>query len=316
MHEGACYTQLVAWLHPEGLTCPDCHCADHLLIHRRNREPVIDYRCGHCGRVFNAFTGTALQGIHYRCSMIVLILRGIAQGVPTAQLARELNCDRGNLLALRHRLQELAFGLRRRLPLDDPVVEADEMYQNAGEKGVPHLDPNDPPRRRANQVPGHGNWDNDRPPVCGVVGRTSGQLRLRVEHRADGPTLQQDVQHTTWPKTTVNTDEWGSYAGLPALGRGHVTVCHAAGEWAAGRRWRRDSRGAYQHAGRDLDRAADLLGTIPRSEQGLFASVRGDLRVGLQPEAGGGGVHCGRCWGWRPGERRDRLWPAYRDPIT
>jgi transposase len=232
MDEGACYTQLVAWLHPEGLTCPDCHCADHLLIHRRSREPVIDYRCGHCGRVFNAFTGTALQGIHYGCSMIVLILRGIAQGVPTAQLARELDCDRGNLLTLRHRLQELAFGLRRRLPLDDRVVEADEMYQNAGEKGVPHLDPNDPPRQRANQVPGHGNWDNDRPPVCGVVGRTSGQLRLRVEHRADGPTLQQDVRRATWPMTTVNTDEWAAYAGLPALGRGHVTVCHAAGEWA------------------------------------------------------------------------------------
>lgn len=232
LDEGACYTQLVAWLHPEGLTCPDCHCADHLLIHRRSREPVIDYRCGHCGRVFNAFTGTALQGIHYRCHMIVLILRGIAQGVPTAQLARELNCDRGNLLAWRHWLQELAFGFRQRMPLDDPVVEADEMYQNAGEKGVPHLDPDDPPRRRANQVPGHGTWDNDRPPVCGVVGRTSGHIRLRVEHRADGPTLQQDVRRTTWPKTTVNTDEWGAYQGLPALGRRHVTVCHAAGEWA------------------------------------------------------------------------------------
>jgi hypothetical protein len=31
---------------------------------------------------------------------------------------------------------------------------------------------------------------------------------------------------------TVNTDEWPGYNGLPALGRRHPTVGHAAGEWA------------------------------------------------------------------------------------
>lgn len=232
LDEDACYERLLSRIHPEGLTCPGCHHNDRLHIHRRDREPVLDYRCGHCGRVFNAFTGTALQGTHYRPSTLVLILRGIAQGVPTAQLARELDCDRGHLLALRHRLQDLAFRFRHRLPLDDPVVEADELYQNAGEKGVPHLDPLDPPRRRANQVPGHGSWDNDRPPVCGVVGRESGQIRSRVERHADGPTLREGVRRATWPMTTVNTDEWPAYHGLPAVGRRHVTACHAAGEWA------------------------------------------------------------------------------------
>jgi transposase-like protein len=232
LDEAACYERLLTWIHPEGLTCPGCHHDDRLHLHRRDREPVLDYRCGHCGRVFNAFTGTALQGTHYRPSTLVMILRGIAQGVPTAQLARELNCDRGHLLALRHRLQDRAFRFRDHLPLDDPVVEADELDQNAGEKGVMHPDPLDPPRRRANQVPGHGNWDNDRPPVCGVVGRESGQIRLRVEHRADGPTLREGVRQATWPMTTVNTDEWPAYSGLPAVGRRRVTVCHAAGEWA------------------------------------------------------------------------------------
>ena len=65
---------------------------------------------------------------------MVLIVRGIAQGVPTAQLARELECDRSELLNLRHRLQDLAFRNRDRMPLDDEVLEADEAYQNAGEK--------------------------------------------------------------------------------------------------------------------------------------------------------------------------------------
>jgi transposase len=232
LDDDACYTQFVAWLHPDGMSCLGCGRADRLRVHRRRHQPVVDSRCGHGSRVFNAFAGTALQGIPYRPGAILLILRGIAQRVSTARLAGELNCDRGHLLALRHRLQDLAFRSRHRLPLDDPMVEADERYQNAGEKGVPHLDPLDPPRRRANPVPGHGGWDNDRTPVCGVVGREGGGIRLRVERHADGPTLCEGVRRATWPMTTVNTDEWSGYSGLPAVGRRHVTVCHAAGEWA------------------------------------------------------------------------------------
>ena len=91
-------------------------------------------------------------------SELVLILRGFAQGVPTAQLARELGCDRSELLRLRHRLQDLAFENRDDLPLDDPVLEADEAYQNAGEKGVPHATPRTRrgggPTRRRGTAPG------------------------------------------------------------------------------------------------------------------------------------------------------------------
>ena len=101
-----------------------------------------------------------------------------------------------------------------------------------GKKGVPHLDPQDPPRRRANKIPGHGTSENDRPPVCGVVGRESGNLRLTVTERSDCETLEQVVMRATWPMVTVITDEWGGYNGLPAMGRFRPTVCHAEGEWA------------------------------------------------------------------------------------
>ena len=37
-----------------GLACPRCGAADRLGVHRRHRDPVLDYQCGHCGRVFNA----------------------------------------------------------------------------------------------------------------------------------------------------------------------------------------------------------------------------------------------------------------------
>jgi transposase-like protein len=180
--------ELVEWLHPDGFACPRCHEGDRMRVHRSRRPPVLDYRCGHCGRVFNAFTGTALHGGKRGPVPRVLIVRGFAQGVPTAQWAREWECDRSELLNLRHHLQDLAFRNRDPMPRDDKVLEADEAYQNAGEKRVPPKDPEDPLRRRANQVPGHGTWENDRPPVCGVVGRESGLLRLNLaddasEHR-------------------------------------------------------------------------------------------------------------------------------------
>jgi transposase-like protein len=153
MDEDACYAKLVAWLHPDGFACPRCHEGDRMAVHRRRRPPVLDYRCGHCGRVFNAFTGTALHGIKRGPVELVLIVRGIAQGVSTAQLARELECDRSELLSLRHRLQDLAFRNRDRMPLDDEVLEADEAYQNAGEKRRPAPRPRGPAAAPCEQGP-------------------------------------------------------------------------------------------------------------------------------------------------------------------
>jgi transposase-like protein len=134
MDEDACYAELVRWLHPDGLACPRCQRADRMRVHRSHRAPARDYRCGHCHRVFNAFTGTILQGTKRRPRELVLIVRGFTQGVPTAQLARELDCDRAELLKLRHRLQGAAYRNRDIMPLEDRVLEADETYQNAGEK--------------------------------------------------------------------------------------------------------------------------------------------------------------------------------------
>jgi hypothetical protein len=148
---------------------------------------VVYFRCA-CGRIYNAFAGTLWQGTHHRCRVIVRILQGFAQGIPTLHLARELGVDRKHLLERRHQIQALAAQACDRSPLPDPVVEVDEMYQNAGEKGVPHPDPEDPPRRRANQTWGHGAWASDRPPVLGIVGRESGQIQLILKKQcASGP---------------------------------------------------------------------------------------------------------------------------------
>jgi transposase len=233
MDETACYGQLLDWLHPNGLRCPRCGRTE-AWVHRYTREPVLDYRCKGCGKVYNAFTGTALRKTRRRPSELILILRGIATAVPTARLARELRCSRPHLLQLRHRLQANALARRDRDPLPDDRVEADEMYKNAGEKGKEHPDPADPPRRRANKGQGHGTWDSDRPPLLGAVGRRSKKLRLKVAKRMWAAALIGFVTSATVPGATVYTDDWGAYRGLPSEGRGHVPVSHSGPQttWA------------------------------------------------------------------------------------
>ena len=108
LDERRCYDWLLHLLHPTGLACPTAHPLPPTQApHDRHRAPSVDDRCRHCGAVFNLFTGTTWAKSHYPCSTIVLILRGIAQGTPTAHLAAELGIDRGHLLERRHAVQAL-----------------------------------------------------------------------------------------------------------------------------------------------------------------------------------------------------------------
>ena len=170
LDQDACYRKIVDLLHPAGLACPRCGAGDGLRVHRRHRDPVLDFRCSGCGRVFNAWTGTPLQGMQRRPAEVLLILRGFAQGVSTARLARELECDRMKLLALRHRLQGNALIGMDRNPLGDAAVEADEMYQNAGEKRRPAPRPRRPAAAPGQQAAGPRHL-RQRPAAGGRGGR-------------------------------------------------------------------------------------------------------------------------------------------------
>jgi transposase-like protein len=132
------------------------------------------------------------------------------------------------------------------------------MFQNAGEKGVEHFEPADPPRSRANKRRGRGTYANDRPPILGTVGRVSGQVRLRVVTDTKQTTLRAHVEQFTGPGTHVYTDEYDSYA---TIERPHTTVCHAAREWA------RDADG-------DGTREAHT-----NTCEGMWAALRTYLRV-------------------------------------
>lgn len=233
LSEQECYDFLLRTLHPDGLKCPDGHpLPTGQAPHDVSRTPVVDYRCRKCGQIYNLFTDTVWSGTHYDCATIVMVMRGVVQGVPTKQLADELERDYGTLLERRHRIQRLALDNRPNGPLPDQQTEADELFQNAGEKGKKHTDPDDPPRRRANKRKGRGTYENDRPPILGIVGRHTGQIRLTVCDNVQQITIQPVVEDTTQTNASVYTDECYAYAHICETGRCHACVRHVQDEWA------------------------------------------------------------------------------------
>jgi hypothetical protein len=88
LDEQACYAFLVDALHPQLLRCPGC-CGSHHATHRSRRDPVLDFRCAACGRVFKDWTGALLQGTQRTPAQLVPVLRGLAQSTSTARLVSE-----------------------------------------------------------------------------------------------------------------------------------------------------------------------------------------------------------------------------------
>ena len=119
-------------LHPDGLHCPHCRSAARRLFRAQGHFPA--YRCRACDGYYTLLTGTVFAKTRQRPATLVLLLRGVAKGEPTARLARALGLSRKQLHTLRQRIQA---NLNDTMPTDvmtGTAFEADELYQNAGEK--------------------------------------------------------------------------------------------------------------------------------------------------------------------------------------
>ena len=233
MDESACYEFLVGLLHPDGLACPHCGDRGQLEVHRRDPRPDPDLSLlrlsPHLQRL-RRHDSPGDQAAADRAGPDPPRHRPRASPPPRWPASRAVavpSCSR-SAIASRSWPSRTSTGrhckTRRSRPTRCPGTR--------GEKGVPHRDEEDPPRRRANKAVGHGTWDRDRPPVCGAVGRESGRARPHVEHRTDRATLERVVVGSIREGAMVYSDEWKGYHHLSELGRGHATVCHTVGEWA------------------------------------------------------------------------------------
>jgi len=117
LDEQLCYNFLLQSFAPNGLTCPNDHpLPENQAPHDRTKDPVFDYKCRTCGKVYNLFTHTIWRGTRYPCSKILLIMRGLLNDESTTQIARELEIDRPHLAKRRQDLLTFAqqvFGTKK-----------------------------------------------------------------------------------------------------------------------------------------------------------------------------------------------------------
>jgi transposase-like protein len=135
LDENICTNWLERHLHPEGLQCPHCGSPDRRLFRAQGHLPA--YRCRVCDGDDTRLTGTVVAKTCQHPATLVLLLRGIAKGEPTARLARELGLSRKQLHTLRQRIQANINETAPATVMVGTAFEADELYQNAGEKKHP-----------------------------------------------------------------------------------------------------------------------------------------------------------------------------------
>jgi transposase-like protein len=137
-----CLIWLERHLHADGFKCPRCGRTKRRLFRAQGHFPA--YRCRACDGDYTLLTGTVFETTRQRPAPLVLLLRGIAKGEPTARLARELGLSRKQLHTLRQRIRAY---LNATVPADvmtGTAFEAGELYQNAGEKKHAPLRPQRP----------------------------------------------------------------------------------------------------------------------------------------------------------------------------
>lgn len=108
--EAEAETWVLNHFHPQGLCCLKCQAS--VSEARKFRKTATSglqvYRCKHCQSIYNVYSGTVFAGTQFRPSQVVLILRGVCQGVSSAQLSRELDISRQTILSIRRKLQSSA----------------------------------------------------------------------------------------------------------------------------------------------------------------------------------------------------------------
>jgi len=132
LDDSICLIWLERHLHPDGLECRHCGSMARRLFRHQGHFPAS--RCRACNGYYTLLTGTVFEKTRQRPATLVLLLRGIAKGEPTARLARDLGVSRKQLHTLRQRIQANLNATAPTGVRTGTAFEADELYQNAGEK--------------------------------------------------------------------------------------------------------------------------------------------------------------------------------------
>lgn len=222
---------------PEGVRCLKCG-HDHLWLDHEE-APKMQYRCPECNHWFTDHTGSFIENCHVPLKRWLWLLYLMSKARPVTEMADEIDVARSTVYRMQEKMERSLSGEDRdfedilRVISDrlEGVVEVDEAYVNAGQKGkeVTHRKA----RERARSGTGRGTWQSDRIPIIGLVERGSNKFYLEIVESADMDTCHEVIGTHVAEGSEVHTDGWPGYNGIDEeLNVDHESVSHSSGEYA------------------------------------------------------------------------------------
>jgi transposase-like protein len=129
--------------------CP--HCGNHGIVRNGSANGLQRYKCRHCGRTFNALTGTPLARLRQKAKWLPQA-EALRDGATITQAAKRLGVARSTAFRWRHRFLALPKTIQAQALMG--IAEADETFFLHSRKGQRHLDRK--PRRRGGRAAKRG----------------------------------------------------------------------------------------------------------------------------------------------------------------
>jgi transposase-like protein len=218
------YMQAIRW--PDGVACPSCGSKEVRYLASRH---IWECKIKHPKRQFSAKVGTVFEdsaiGLD-KWFLAVWLLANCKNGISSYEVARDLGVTQKTGWFMLHRIR-LAMQQGSILKLGGPGgkdVEVDETFIG-GKARMMNAE-----QRRRHNVPGKKGSPyavSGKALVLGMLERGGKIVTKVVRDRRRGSLLPHLVKHIE-PKTTVHTDELGSYAGLVGPCYEHQVIDHTA----------------------------------------------------------------------------------------
>lgn len=220
--EDACLQWLVDWMHPQGITCKNCHkvTKHHKLKSRRS------YSCDVCGNHFHPTAGTVCHNSHVPLTdwFYAIYLMGTNKaGTPATQLQRELGCTYATAWRMMHQIRKMMA------PSEAPLsgeVEIDETY----------LHPNVYKRSSAQRRYGFRQGGQRTGEILFGAVERGGAVKVYHVRTAGARVLMPLIEKHISKGTLIHTDSYAAYQTLPKRGYSHLKTNHSLLEF-----WREDS---------------------------------------------------------------------------
>ncbi len=191
-------------------------------VRRGKTRGLRRYSCKQCGKTFNALSGTALSGLHYKERWLALG-RSLVERESVRQSAQRCGVAVTTAFRWRHRFMAQAGQLAGRL---EGLVEADETYVLESRKGERKLERK--ARRRGGRARQRGLSKQQVPVLLAAArgGATAGQVLKRVSQAS----LQAALEPLLASDAVLLSDGGRAYPGCARrLGVQHEAVNVSAG---------------------------------------------------------------------------------------